>query len=470
MCVAHTTSLLSRLRRLTRRELFRRGGLLGLGLSATPAAQAGLRVGPNLYESIGIRPLINCRGTLTIIGGSIELPEVRAAKDLANQKHVQLDELMEAAGKRLAELTGAEWGMVSSGCAAALTHATAACVAGGNPDLHVRIPNLAGFAILLLFGGCVARTGAEPASALDPIAATMRGVLGHDHEVTDYSPDGVAARTEHDRTTAAAARALDPADDHERVAIDLLVERLETSVSMAEAHEHLRQATQRAVGIVLEGGEGARKSTQVRELTVWLRDQGFDVVGTRQPGATRLGMRLRGILLDRENSHITDRAEVLLYAADKADHVEQEILPALRRGAVVISDRYVDSLLAYQGAGRDLAVEEVAEISSWATQGLVPDLTVLLDVRPEDGLSRLGGPADRIESESVEFHARVRKGFRALAEAAPDRYLVLDAREPQEKITREIQRRIRPLLPDPIDSSSEAVTGMIPVIRPEQDA
>ncbi|MFE1167819.1 dTMP kinase [Nocardiopsis sp. NPDC058789] len=219
--------------------------------------------------------------------------------------------------------------------------------------------------------------------------------------------------------------------------------------------------------IVLEGGEGAGKSTQVRELTVWLRDQGFEVVGTRQPGATKLGMRLRGILLDRENSHITNRAEVLLYAADKADHVEQEILPALRRGAVVISDRYVDSLLAYQGAGRDLEVEDVGRISAWATQDLVPDLTVLLDVRPEDGLSRLGGPADRIESESVEFHARVRKGFRELAERDPDRYLVLDAREPQEKITREIQRRMRPLLPDPVDSSSEAVTGMIPVIRPE---
>ena len=217
--------------------------------------------------------------------------------------------------------------------------------------------------------------------------------------------------------------------------------------------------------IVLEGGEGAGKSTQVRDLTVWLRDQGFEVLSTRQPGATKLGMRLRGILLDRENSHITDRAEVLLYTADKADHVEQEILPALRRGAVVISDRYVDSLLAYQGAGRDLDVSEIQEISDWATQGLVPDLTVLLDVRPEDGLSRLGGPADRIESESAEFHNRVRKGFRALAEQAPDRYLVLDASESREKIAREIQRRVRPLLPDPIDAGSEAVTGMIPVIK-----
>jgi dTMP kinase len=217
--------------------------------------------------------------------------------------------------------------------------------------------------------------------------------------------------------------------------------------------------------IVVEGGEGAGKSTQVRELTVWLRDQGFEVVGTRQPGATKLGMRLRGLLLDRENSHITPRAEVLLYAADKADHVQQEILPALRRGAVVISDRYVDSLLAYQGSGRDLSSDEVRRISDWATQGLVPDLTVLLDVRPEDGLSRLGGPADRIESESAEFHDRVRKGFLELARAAPERYLVLDAREPQDRITREIQRRVRSLLPDPVPSGSEAVTGMIPVIR-----
>src|SRR6266850_2412837 len=137
---------------LNRRELFRKGGLLALpGLlrgskaAAAPPIAAGLHVGPDIYQSIGVRPLINCRGTLTIVGGSLELPEVRAAKDAAGQHFVQLDELMDAIGKRLAELTGAEWGMVSSGCAAGLAHATAACVAGGNPDRHVRIPNLAGF-------------------------------------------------------------------------------------------------------------------------------------------------------------------------------------------------------------------------------------------------------------------------------------------------------------------------------------
>src|SRR6187399_3152913 len=140
---------------VTRRRLLTLAGLIGAGGTLRPPAAAAQTRGataavppapaPNVYESIGVRPLINCRGTLTIIGGSIELPEVRAAKSAANQQNAQLDEVMAAIGKRLAELTGAEWGMVSAGCAAAMSHATAACVAGGNPDLHVRIPNLAGF-------------------------------------------------------------------------------------------------------------------------------------------------------------------------------------------------------------------------------------------------------------------------------------------------------------------------------------
>src|SRR5262249_16403271 len=139
---------------LTRRELFRRSALLTIPalfkrapIEAAPAAApaaAGLRVAHPIYESMGARPLVNARGPFTIIGGSLMLPEVRAAMDAAAQHHVHLDELMAAIGARLAELTKAEWGMVSSGCAAGLTHATAACLAGGNPDLHVRIPNLSG--------------------------------------------------------------------------------------------------------------------------------------------------------------------------------------------------------------------------------------------------------------------------------------------------------------------------------------
>jgi L-seryl-tRNA(Ser) seleniumtransferase len=137
---------------LNRRDVFRWGGLLALPAfwqrrpASSAPATAGLQVGPDIYRSIGIRPLINCRGTLTIVGGSLELPEVRAAKEAAAQHYVHLDEMMDAIGKRLAELTGAEWGIVTSGCAAAIAHATAACVASANPDLHVRIPDLTGFA------------------------------------------------------------------------------------------------------------------------------------------------------------------------------------------------------------------------------------------------------------------------------------------------------------------------------------
>lgn len=141
--------LLNRIGGFSRRDLFRHGGSLALAGSLqaqSNASASGLRLGSDIYSSIGVRPIINCRGTLTIIGGSLELPEVRQAKELAAQHYIQLDELMDAAGKRLAELTGAEWGVITSGCAAALAHATAACVAGANPDLHVRIPNLAGFA------------------------------------------------------------------------------------------------------------------------------------------------------------------------------------------------------------------------------------------------------------------------------------------------------------------------------------
>jgi L-seryl-tRNA(Ser) seleniumtransferase len=145
-------NFLSYLSGLTRRELFRRGGLVALPALwrrtavAAPVPAAGLQVGPDIYRSIGIKPVINCRGTFTIVGGSLELPEVTAAKEAAAAHYVHLDEMMDAIGKRLAELTGAEWGIVTSGCAASIAHATAACVAGANSDLHVRIPNLTGFA------------------------------------------------------------------------------------------------------------------------------------------------------------------------------------------------------------------------------------------------------------------------------------------------------------------------------------
>ena len=189
----------------------------------------------------------------------------------------------------------------------------------------------------------------------------------------------------------------------------------------------LRPATAPGVFIAFEGGEGVGKSTQVEKLAERLRADGCDVVTTFEPGATPLGTKVRGLLLDRRTRGLTARAEALLYAADRAQHVATVVRPALERGAVVVSDRYVDSSLAYQGGGRELSSEEVAELSAWATGGLVPDLTVVLDVAPEVGLSRLRGERDRMEQESLEFHARVRQAFLTLAGSSPSRYTVVDA-------------------------------------------
>ncbi|WP_460363834.1 dTMP kinase [Actinocorallia lasiicapitis] len=220
----------------------------------------------------------------------------------------------------------------------------------------------------------------------------------------------------------------------------------------------------RGLFIAFEGGDGAGKTTQSRLLAIWLRDQGFDVVTTREPGATKVGMRLRAILLDRETTSLSYRAESLLYAADRAQHVDTVVRPALDRGAVVITDRYIDSTLAYQGHGRELPVTEIAEINAWATGALVPDLTILLDVPPSLGLNRFATPADRIESEPAEYHDRVRRGFRALADAEPHRYLVVDASQEQQVITRLIQDRVRRILPDPVPASTEDITSTFPAI------
>ncbi|QMU67234.1 dTMP kinase [Streptacidiphilus sp. P02-A3a] len=199
--------------------------------------------------------------------------------------------------------------------------------------------------------------------------------------------------------------------------------------------------------IALEGGDGAGKSTQAQALAEWIRSKGHEVVVTREPGGSAVGQRLRAMLLDVGNTGISHRAEALLYAADRAEHVESVIRPALERGAVVITDRYIDSSVAYQGAGRDLAGAEVARISRWATEGLVPDLTVLLDVAPEAARERFTEALDRLESEPVEFHARVRAGFLALAAADPLRYLVVDAGQPVAEVTNAIRHRLDRELP-----------------------
>lgn len=205
--------------------------------------------------------------------------------------------------------------------------------------------------------------------------------------------------------------------------------------------------------VVFEGGEGAGKSTQLSALAERLRGQGRDVVVTREPGATGVGRRIRSLVLDTSGDEApSPRAEALLYAADRAHHVATVVRPALVRGGVVVSDRYVDSSLAYQGAGRTLPVDEVSWLSSWATGGLKPDLVVLLDVEPSTGLSRVASRntgTDRLEAESIAFHERVRYAFLDLAAADPKRYLVLDASRPADEITARVVRRVEEMLGSP---------------------
>ena len=199
------------------------------------------------------------------------------------------------------------------------------------------------------------------------------------------------------------------------------------------------------VFVCFEGGEGSGKSTQSQLLAEWLREQGYAVLLTFEPGDTIVGRELRRIVLSPETGELSDRTETLLYAADKSEHVDTVVQPALDRGEVVITDRYVDSMLAYQGAGRALAVSEVEQVARWATHDLRPHLTVVLDLEPEHGLGRFE-ERDRIEGESLEFHQRVREGYLRMAKADPDHYLVLDARGDLEEITAQVRAAVTPLL------------------------
>ena len=199
------------------------------------------------------------------------------------------------------------------------------------------------------------------------------------------------------------------------------------------------------VFVCFEGGDGSGKSTQSRVLGQWLEAEGYVVRLTFEPGDTEVGVRVRQIVLDPATGSLADRTEALLYAADKAEHVERVVVPALARGAVVVTDRYVDSTLAYQGAGRAIPDNELERVARWATGDLRPHLTVLLDLPPGDGLTRFE-TRDRIEQESLAFHERVREAFVRMASAKPEHYLVVDATLPAPEIADLIRRRLEPLL------------------------
>jgi len=205
----------------------------------------------------------------------------------------------------------------------------------------------------------------------------------------------------------------------------------------------------RGFWITLEGGDGSGKTTQADRLQRWLAETGRTVVRTREPGGSEVGHLIRDIVLHHRGD-IAPRAEALLYAADRAHHVATVVRPALERGEIVIQDRYLDSSVAYQGAGRVLDPGEVRELSLWATEGALPDLTVLLDLDPHVARARLDSddkPFDRLEAERIDFHDRVRRAFLALAAEEPDRFLVLDATQSADEIDAAVRERVVAALP-----------------------
>ena len=193
--------------------------------------------------------------------------------------------------------------------------------------------------------------------------------------------------------------------------------------------------------IAFEGGDGAGKSTQVALLRDALEAVGRTVTVTRQPGGTDLGRQIRDLVL--HGDHVAPRAEALLFAADKAHHVDQLIKPALAAGDVVLTDRYTDSAVAYQGAGRELGAQEIHDLNMWAVDGVVPDLTVVVDVSAQEGRRRRGEVHDRLESEQDDFHESIRAHFLAMAQGNPQRYLVADGTLPPAEIHAQVLDRLR---------------------------
>ena len=222
----------------------------------------------------------------------------------------------------------------------------------------------------------------------------------------------------------------------------------------------------RGMFITFEGGDGSGKSTQIQSVRDWFESRGREVIVTREPGGTELGTEIRR-LVQNGPEDVDARTEALLYAADRAYHVATVIAPALERGAVVLGDRYIDSSLAYQGAARSLGVDEIASLSAWATRGLYPSLTFLLDLPPEVGARRRTDAPDRMERESMDFHERVRHEYLRLADAEPDRFVVIDAVGTVDEVFSEI----RGVLVERFEGGSVTIdeTDDAPVSAPAQD-
>ncbi len=199
--------------------------------------------------------------------------------------------------------------------------------------------------------------------------------------------------------------------------------------------------------ITFEGGEGSGKSTVMKDVATRLEKEGYKLVLTREPGGTPIAEEIRNVILDKANTKMDPRTEALLYAASRRQHLVEKIWPALERGEIVLCDRYLDSSLAYQGGARGLGVDEVLSINMFATEGEYPDLTLLFDLEPEEGLKRIeknkGREVNRLDLEKLEFHKKVRDNFHALAKKYSTRYIIIDASKPLSEVEDEVYKIIK---------------------------
>lgn len=210
------------------------------------------------------------------------------------------------------------------------------------------------------------------------------------------------------------------------------------------------QDTSKGKFITLEGGEGSGKSTVITALEKWLQENGFKVLKTREPGGIPIAEKIRSLVLDPEYSEMDARTEALLYAAARRQHLVERVFPALAEGAVVLCDRFVDSSLAYQGAARGLGIDEVAAVNEFAIEGRMPDLTLLLDVDPEEGIARIRRAEERewnrLDNEAARFHTRVHEAYMTLAEKSPARIKKIDAEKPLEEVIKDCREKVQAYL------------------------
>ncbi len=199
--------------------------------------------------------------------------------------------------------------------------------------------------------------------------------------------------------------------------------------------------------VTFEGGEGSGKSTVLKKVDALLREEGYETVLSREPGGTPISEEIRNVILDRKNTNMDPRTEALLYAASRRQHLVEKIWPALKEGKIVLCDRFLDSSLAYQGGARGLGIDEILKVNEYATEGTLPDLTILFDIEPEKGLARIaanqGREVNRLDLEKISFHEGVRATFQSLAKRFPDRYVVIDASQPLESVVSDAYKAIK---------------------------